>query len=261
MVFFVLFFCHINIYVNSVILKSCTYNCSLIRETTYSDSQKLSEESKELLKCMQREEPPPDATILCCLNRNVALYNAIALSKLSGRRKVYVSKDTGCKKLLMGLTSAEKELALKLGAPVIITVNLPNVPNGTRAYVVGLDNENVTVKLENGALLNIKKFLFHCNSPTQSATRFQFPLKLAWSLTIHRAQGQTLRKVHIDCEGLFLPAMLPVALSRVRSSQDVTISNLDLSSIQPVPDVVRRWINGEDVSEEASSDTMEVSCY
>ena len=189
------------------------------------------------------------------------MYNAIALSKLSGRHKVYVSKDTGCKKLLMGLTSAEKELALKLGAPVIITVNLPNVPNGTRAYVVGLDNEHVTVKLENGALLNIKKFLFHCNSPTQSATRFQFPLKLAWSLTIHRAQGQTLRKVHIDCEGLFLPAMLPVALSRVRSSQDVTISNLDLSSIQPVPDVVRRWINGEDVSEEVSSDTMEVSCY
>ena len=72
-------------------------------------------------------------------------------------------------------------------------------------------------------------------------------------MTIHRAQGQTLSKVHVDCEGLFLPSMLPVAMSRVRSTEHLTISNLDFNDISFLPDIVRRWQQGDDVTSDSDS--------
>lgn len=229
---------------------SCSpFDCNLTFYRCINDCTKaeLSNDTVQLLNSMIRQEPPKDATILCCLNRNVSLYNAIKLAELRSTRKSYKSQDSGSARLLQGLTSAEKILNIKTGAPVILTVSLPEAPNGSKGYVTALDTDAISVVVNKSTHLNIKRFLFKCTSPNATATRLQFPLKLAWSLSIHRAQGQTLDRVHIDCEGLFLPAMLPVALSRARCTADVTISNLCIDDILPVPDLVERWCNGEDV--------------
>ena len=212
---------------------------------------KLSKDSHDVLRDRSIvHDPADDAIILCCLNRNVVLNNAIRLEKLSGKRKTYRSVDQGSRRLLHGFTSADKELVLKQGAPVIITINLEGAVNGTKAIVTSLQNDCVFVRPTDGEhnnVFKVERFLFISVSPSESATRLQFPLKLAFSLSIHRAQGQTLDKVHIDCDGLFLPSMLPVALSRVRSIEDLTISNLEFSDIQPIPDIIRRWYEGEEV--------------
>ena len=49
-------------------------------------------------------------------------------------------------------------------------------------------------------------------------TRTQLPLKLAWAMTVHKAQGQTLDAVEVYCGREFAPSHLYVAMSRVRSS-------------------------------------------
>ena len=181
------------------------------------------------------------------------MYNSIKLDKLRGKRRAYKAIDSGCTKMLYSFTAAEQTLVLKLGAPVIFTATIDGAPNGTRGAVISMDNVVICVKLDNGMMINVKTFKFIVSSPTQQATRVQFRLRLAWSMTIHRAQGQTLSKVHVDCEGLFLPSMLPVAMSRVRSTEHLTISNLDYNDINFLPDIVRRWQQGDDVTSDSDS--------
>ena len=57
---------------------------------------------------------------------------------------------------------------------------------------------------------------------------YQFPLKLAWSVTAHKSQGQTLNKVAINIgEEAFAHGSLYVALSRVRSLDGVMLFGLE----------------------------------
>jgi ATP-dependent DNA helicase PIF1 len=50
-----------------------------------------------------------------------------------------------------------------------------------------------------------------------SATFTQLPLRLAWSMTIHKAQGLTLESAYIDVRAAREPGQAYVAVSRVRS--------------------------------------------
>ena len=62
-------------------------------------------------------------------------------------------------------------------------------------------------------------------SQEEVGTFKQFPLKLAWAITIHKSQGLTLEKVIIDAERSFAPGQVYVALSRA-----VNLHNLYLKS-------------------------------
>ena len=55
--------------------------------------------------------------------------------------------------------------------------------------------------------------------------RVQVPLKLAWALTIHKAQGQSLDKVTVDLRGCFADGQCYVALSRARSARGLQVKN------------------------------------
>ncbi|KAK3105793.1 hypothetical protein FSP39_005852 [Pinctada imbricata] len=92
-------------------------------------------------------------------------------------------------------------------------------------YVHSLSLDQPTVNF-NGhfyPLMKIDFDVYDIKMEKSLATRQQFPIKLAFALTIHRCQGMTLENVVIDCSSIFSPGQLGVAVGRVRKSKNVKI--------------------------------------
>ena len=67
------------------------------------------------------------------------------------------------------------------------------------------------------------------------ATRRQVPLRLAWALTIHKAQGQTLDQVIVDLDGAFDNGQVYVALSRARDTKGLQVRNYEPGRVSACP--------------------------
>lgn len=65
--------------------------------------------------------------------------------------------------------------------------------------------------------------------------RVQLPLKLAWALTVHKAQGATLDRVKVDLRGVFAEGQGYVALSRGRTLEGMEVANFSASTITANP--------------------------
>lgn len=69
------------------------------------------------------------------------------------------------------------------------------------------------------------------------AQRSQLPLILAWALSIHKAQGQTLERVKIDLKKIFEKGQAYVALSRATSQAGLEVRNFDKAKVMAHPRV------------------------
>lgn len=126
----------------------------------------------------------------------------------------------------------DQVLELKEGAQVIFIKNDlegRRWVNGTIAKVDSLDNKTVAVRLENGETHKLEKETWHNIRYTYNkrqnrieeeivGTFIQYPVKLAWAMTIHKSQGLTFDKVILDLgRGTFVNGQLYVGLSRCTS--------------------------------------------
>ncbi len=125
----------------------------------------------------------------------------------------------------------ETILKLKPGAQVIFLNNHSEGlwVNGTLGRVTRVVADQIFVRMENGEEVKVKKFrwnLYKYGLDPQTKKLFQeevgsfhqYPLKLAWALTIHKAQGKSFDRVILDLErGCFAHGQTYVALSRCRS--------------------------------------------
>ena len=148
-------------------------------------------------------------------------------------------------------TPCVKTLALKKGANVMCTVNLnmdKGICNGSIGTVVGFKHEisgdggdGVSNKLSepvpivlfsNGYRMAMsKKFWQSEDFPTVAVG--QYPLCLAWAITIHKIQGATLAMAEIDIGGsIFECGQTYVALSRVKSLDGLYLSSFDPKKIK-----------------------------
>jgi len=140
-------------------------------------------------------------------------------------------------------------LVLKEGALVMFRQNDPELKyvNGTLGTVVRLKDDEIRIELLSGRTVDLKPTSFNVldaeGEPAATATNF--PLNLAWACTIHKAQGATLDKAHVDLRGVWEHGQSYVALSRVRSLDDLTLEGYSASGfkIDPaVQDFYRRMV-------------------
>lgn len=164
--------------------------------------------------------------------------NQAALAALPGKTYTYSADVSG--QFDTGSLPAPAELQLKVGARVMFvkndrqqTENGQPMParwvNGTLGVVESCRPDGVTVKTAEGSLdvepatWERLKYTFDDATDTlvseAAGSVTQLPLTLAWAMTIHKAQGQTLEAALVDLSngGAFAEGQLYVALSRVRS--------------------------------------------
>lgn len=173
--------------------------------------------------------------ILTPTNAAAQRINIAYLEALPGRSHTYQAGVTGDYSASAQPTDAE--LVLKSGAKVILLRNDPDGRwvNGTIAYISRLEQNRVWVTI-NGKEHEVEQAAWEQHRyaydktaekivETVAGTFRQFPLRLAWALTIHKAQGLTLERVYIDLgRGTFAHGQAYVALSRCKSLEGLALA-------------------------------------
>ncbi len=131
----------------------------------------------------------------------------------------------------------EMELRLRRGARVMFVKNGGLYVNGTLGFVVGLSKEKIVVKIDDtGDEVEVPretwenvKYYFDDEKqtiePEVRGSLKQFPLRLAWAITIHKSQGMTFSKVNIDFSASpFAHGQTYVALSRCQTLNGISLS-------------------------------------
>ncbi|KAJ8042548.1 ATP-dependent DNA helicase PIF1 [Holothuria leucospilota] len=229
----------------------------LNRLRTHEKGQPIDPKDINVLESCIVSEIPNDAPFIAATRKQVELHNQKMLQYMNNIETIpaidiYQTKCAVLKRLTKPSASAKivlpVELSITEGARVILTSNLVvsdglvngvtgkvtkiihgNRPNGQPEAVCILFDETRVGRqyrkqrpppqnLDPATIvLKPHKEIYSFN--LHHITRHQYPLKLAWALTIHKVQGMTLKKVTVSLEGIFKAGMPYVALSRVSSLQ------------------------------------------
>ncbi|TQK18169.1 PIF1-like helicase [Microbacterium sp. SLBN-154] len=213
-----------------------------------------------------RTPPHPDDgehPIITLATRNdiVNNINRRHLTELVGREQTAVAEINGDFGRGEANYPADTELKLKVGAQVMFLRNdtqgygdPPRWVNGTIGTVTRIAGGTVRVEVD-GQEFDVEpavweRFRYAYNAGSRTLTRevvaefTQFPLRLAWAVTIHKSQGKTYDRAVIDLgSGAFAPGQTYVALSRLTSLHGLYLSRpLRPSDIRVDPDVAR-WMH------------------
>lgn len=174
--------------------------------------------------------PDADTPRLFTHNAQVDKWNGYRLACVEQPESVYEARTEGLDHQVQFLRNnllTPEQLVLKPGAKVMFTVNKPDsgFVNGQTGTVIVCGRDEVLVDCD-GLPVRVGPYEWRFDPRDKhSATFTQIPLRLAWSLTIHKAQGLTLDSAYIDVRAARDPGQAYVALSRVR-----TLAGLNLKA-------------------------------
>ena len=147
----------------------------------------------------------------------------------------------------------EAKLILKKGARVMFVKNDNQQPrqfyNGQIGKITNISHQTITVESE-GQKIEVKPMEWeNIHYETEENTRTikekiigtfkQYPLRLAWAITIHKSQGLTFDKILIDAEAAFAYGQVYVALSRCKSLEGIILmSPINTHSLENDKDIL-----------------------
>jgi ATP-dependent DNA helicase PIF1 len=188
-------------------------------------------------ECRITNAPPDGAVWLCPRNAEVDQRNLRELEKIGAPAKMYRGRIEG--QFKTDRLPSPMELELKPGAQVMFTKNDPQKRwvNGSVGIVTKCMDGKVFVKSaefegeEEVGPMKWPEYQYRWNDVSSEIEReetgsyTQIPLVLAWSITIHKSQGKTIEKVHLDLgAGAFDTGQTYVALSRCRALAGLTLA-------------------------------------
>ena len=148
----------------------------------------------------------------------------------------------------------EEILTLKIGARVMFVRNDDQKPrrfyNGKIGVIMDIDDGKIFVRCDDGDIevnrMVWENIRYREDEKTGKideevlGTFTQYPLRLAWAVTIHKSQGLTFDKVIIDAARAFAAGQVYVALSRCRTLEGIVLSTpLDYVELDNDPSVLR----------------------
>lgn len=223
-------------------------------------SQSLTEQDQIFLEDRSRNFDEDELiTQLFTHNINVDTLNHKELASLDEKEKKFTAKTKGSKQLLAGLIKnilAPEELILKKGAQVMFVKNHPegNYMNGTMGEVIEFKpSGNPVVKTLSGRKIEAEEATWSIDDDNGKvlASFSQFPLRLAWAITVHKSQGMTLDKACMDLSKCFERGQGYVALSRVSSAEGLFLAGYNDCALQVDPLVLAADVRFRALSAEA----------
>ena len=142
-------------------------------------------------------------------------------------------------------------LELKIGVPVLFTRNSWNYVNGERGMVVKAEQDAVYVRKQDGSVVKLERVGTEKTQWEERTvdkekqmvevpifTLYQFPIVLAFAITIHKSQGMSITDLVIDTTEIFAPSQFYVALSRAVSPHTLILKQprvnwADLAFVHP----------------------------
>jgi hypothetical protein len=192
-----------------------------------------------------------DRAILSCTNDHVARINEELLAKFPGQQQMLLSADSVhfeddamneyqpySVEYLNSLTSSSlplAHLALKPGCPVMLLRNLDpskGLCNGTRLVVLEIRRRVLWCRIISGDRRFAGKKVFIPRITLEPSAedlplplrRRQFPVRLAFAMTVNKSQGQSLQHVGLNLESpVFSHGQLYVGLSRCTSGERIKV--------------------------------------
>jgi hypothetical protein len=193
---------------------------------------------------------------LASLNKTADDLNQKRLAEIDAEEYIYEGTVTG--KFEEKRFPVDMTLKLKVGAQVMFTRNdqQKRWVNGTIGTVTKLAKDEIEVTTDGGDSYVVpccswESYSYEYDRDTRkmkkelTGTFTQYPLRLAWAITVHKSQGMTFDKMYLDLSrGMFAAGQLYVALSRVRSLGGLFLSRAIIPQYAHTSREVLSYANG-----------------